>query len=47
MRDLDWVGTTKLRLSWGQAGNDRIGTAQFLSNMSTLNYPVGESQGSK
>lgn len=44
MRDLDWVGTTKLRLSWGQAGNDRIGTAQFLSSMATLNYPAGDSQ---
>lgn len=44
MRDLDWIGTTKLRLSWGQAGNDRIGSAQFLSNMSALNYPIGNSQ---
>lgn len=44
MRDLDWVGTTKLRVSWGQAGNDRIGTAQFLSNMTALNYPIGDSQ---
>ncbi len=44
MRNLDWVGTTKLRLSWGQAGNDRIGTAQFLSNMTALNYPIGDSQ---
>lgn len=44
MKDLDWVGTTKLRLSWGKAGNDRIGNAQFLSNMSVLNYPIGDSQ---
>lgn len=44
LRDVEWLGTTKLRLSWGQAGNDRIGTAQFLSNMSALNYPTGEGQ---
>ncbi len=44
MRDLEWIGTTKLRLSWGQAGNDRIGTAQFLSNMGSLNYVTGETQ---
>lgn len=44
MKDLTWIGTTKLRLSWGKAGNDRIGTAQFLSNMSSLNYPIGNSQ---
>jgi len=44
LRDVEWLGTTKLRLSWGQAGNDRIGTAQFLSNMSALNYPTGDGQ---
>jgi len=44
IHDLSWLGTAKLRLSWGQAGNDRIGTAQFLSNMGALNYPFGDSQ---
>lgn len=44
MRDIDWIGTTKLRLSWGQAGNDRIGTAEFLSNMAALNYVTGDNQ---
>ena len=44
MSDIDWIGTTKLRLSWGQTGNDRIGEAQFLSNMAALNYPFGDSQ---
>ena len=39
-----WLSTAKLRLSWGQAGNDRIGNSQFLSNMAALNYPLGESQ---
>ena len=42
--NLSWLGTAKLRLSWGQAGNDRIGSAQFLSNMSALNYPIGTTQ---
>ena len=44
MRDIEWIGTTKLRLSWGQAGNDRIGTAEFLSNMAALNYVTGNKQ---
>lgn len=44
MRDLEWISSAKLRLSWGQAGNDRIGTAQFLSNMAALNYVTGEKQ---
>lgn len=38
------MGSAKLRLSWGKAGNDRIGSAQFLSNMKALNYPLGDSQ---
>jgi TonB-linked SusC/RagA family outer membrane protein len=44
LRDSEWIGTSKLRLSWGQAGNDRIGTAQFLSNMTAINYVTGDSQ---
>jgi len=44
LKDLKWIGTAKLRLSWGQAGNDRIGNAQFLSNMSALNYVTGTTQ---
>ena len=44
MKDIDWLGSAKLRLSWGQAGNDRIGEAQFLSNMVALNYAIGNSQ---
>lgn len=44
LRNLKWLGTAKLRLSWGKAGNDRIGSAQFLSNMSVLNYVTGTSQ---
>lgn len=41
---LSWMSTAKLRLSWGQAGNDRIGNSQFLSNMTALNYPFGDAQ---
>ena len=44
MKDIEWLGSAKLRLSWGQAGNDRIGEAQFLSNMIALNYAIGNSQ---
>jgi len=44
VNDLQWLGTAKLRLSLGQAGNDRIGSAQFLSNMSALNYVTGTTQ---
>jgi len=44
LKDVSWLGTAKLRLSWGKAGNDRIGSAQFLSNMSALNYPTGTTQ---
>ncbi len=44
VRDIDWIGTAKLRLSWGKAGNDRIGNAEFLSNMSALNYALGPGQ---
>jgi len=44
LKKIDWLGTTKLRLSWGQAGNDRIGNSVFLSNMAALNYPTGDAQ---
>lgn len=43
-KNLDWLGTTKIRVSWGQAGNDRITNSNFLSNMGALNYPFGDSQ---
>lgn len=43
-KKIDWLGTTKLRVSWGQAGNDRIGNGQFLSNLGALNYATGSTQ---
>jgi len=44
MKNIGWLGSTKLRASWGQAGNDRIGNSQFLSNLGALNYPLGDNQ---
>ncbi|MEO6522416.1 MAG: TonB-dependent receptor [Mucilaginibacter sp.] len=43
-KKVNWLGTTKLRLSWGQNGNDRIVSSQFLSSMAALNYATGTSQ---
>lgn len=43
-KKINWLGTTKLRASWGQAGNDRIGNSQFLSSMTALNYVTGTNQ---
>lgn len=44
LRKYNWIGTTKLRLSWGQVGNDRISSSQFLSSLGALNYPLGIAQ---
>lgn len=44
MKTVDWLGPSKLRVSWGLAGNDRISNASFMSNMTALNYTMGESQ---
>lgn len=44
LKDQKWLSTAKLRLSWGQAGNDRIGNSQFLSLLTGLNYPYGDTQ---
>lgn len=44
LKKMEWVGTTKLRASWGRAGNDRIGSSNYLSNLAALNYPVGDTQ---
>lgn len=44
LQKANWLGDAKLRVSWGEAGNDRIGNAKFLSNMQMLNYPYGDSQ---
>lgn len=44
LKKFEWLGTAKLRASWGLAGNDRIGSAAFLSNMISGNYPYGDDQ---
>jgi len=44
MQNISWIESAKIRMSWGQAGNDRIGNSQYLSNMSGVNYPIGDSQ---
>ncbi|WP_242673235.1 TonB-dependent receptor [Niastella yeongjuensis] len=44
LNKVNWLSTAKLRLAWGQAGNDRIGNSAFLSSMAALNYPVGSTQ---
>ncbi|MDR0573507.1 MAG: TonB-dependent receptor [Tannerella sp.] len=44
LREISWIGTAKMRLSWGIVGNDRIGNSQFVANMGQLNYPVGDTQ---
>ncbi|SDL42051.1 TonB-linked outer membrane protein, SusC/RagA family [Pedobacter sp. ok626] len=41
-KSFEWLSTAKVRASWGQTGNDRIGSSNFLSNMGALNYPLGE-----
>jgi TonB-linked SusC/RagA family outer membrane protein len=46
LNKVNWLSTAKLRAAWGQAGNDRIGNSQFLSNMAALNYPTGSPQAS-
>jgi len=44
LKHIPWLGTAKVRLSWGVAGNDRIGSSQFVSAMAQLNYPLGDDQ---
>ena len=44
MEDILWLSTARIRASWGQAGNDRIGNSEFLSRMTALNYPLGIGQ---
>lgn len=42
LKKFEWLGTAKLRGSWGLAGNDRIGNAAFLSSMAASNYPIND-----
>jgi TonB-linked SusC/RagA family outer membrane protein len=38
---LYWLGASKLRVSWGLAGNDRIANASYLASMRARNYVFG------
>lgn len=41
-KSFEWLSMAKVRVSWGQTGNDRIPNTSFLSSMGALNYPLGE-----
>lgn len=43
MEDMDWARTLKLRASWGQIGNDKIGPYPSVATVtSNLNYVLGD-----
>lgn len=44
LKKFDWLGTAKLRTSWGLAGNDRISNSAFWSEMASGYYPLGDGQ---
>ena len=44
LKNISWMSTAKVRASWGKTGNDRIGNSNFLSLLTGLNYPYGDSQ---
>ena len=44
IKNISWMSTAKVRASWGKTGNDRIGNSNFLSLLTGLNYPYGDSQ---
>jgi TonB-linked SusC/RagA family outer membrane protein len=40
MKDVDWINNLKLRVSWGQLGNERIDLFRYVDLMATgYNYP--------
>jgi TonB-linked SusC/RagA family outer membrane protein len=49
MKDLDWIDFLKLRVSWGQNGNNAVPTFRYMSPISVNNtwggYPFGDSMG--
>lgn len=49
MQDIDWVDMLKLRLGWGQVGNDKVPTSSFTLGMGSSSdvfygYPFGSPQ---
>jgi TonB-linked SusC/RagA family outer membrane protein len=44
LKDVGWIDNLKLRLSWGQLGNERIDLFRYVDLMATgLNYPFNDS----
>ena len=41
MQDLTWIDNLKLRASWGQLGNQNVGTYPYQNVLSTTQYPFG------
>ena len=41
MQDLTWMDNLKLRASWGQLGNQNVGTYPYQDVLSTTSYPFG------
>ncbi len=42
LNDNEWVDLLKIRVSWGKAGNDRIGYYDYMARLSVLNNSWGE-----
>lgn len=42
LRRVKWLNELKPRLSWGVTGNDRIGTCQSMSLLSSTKLPIGD-----
>ena len=43
LKDAEWMNNLKLRLSWGQLGNERIDLFRYVDLMNTgLNYPFND-----
>lgn len=44
LKDISWINLLKIRASWGQAGNDRIGNYAFAANLGEYNASWGGTQ---
>ena len=41
MKDVSWINLLKIRASWGQAGNDRIGDYAYAAKLGEYNTSWG------
>ena len=41
MKDVKWLNNLKLRASWGELGNQNVGTYPYQDVLSTTSYPFG------